>query len=147
MPEVPSNAELLAQMTMFFSQFTGEEIDMGIKEAIESMGFIRTHVITPAIHMTGDLLSIPIITLERDMYLESISLNVISAFSRSTPLFTYRISTYTEDLLILPTQFMMQKGLKMTYYVERVFPLGTAFFAECESTRAYGDISVKLNFR
>ena len=147
MPVVPSNAELLAQMNMFFSKYTGEQVEYGIEQAINAMAFIHTNVITPAVHLTGDILSLPIVTLTNDMYLESISLNVLRGFSKSTGLFTYRVSTYTEDLLIIPTDFMMQEGLQMTYYIEREFPVDTAFFVECESTRAFGDITVKLNFR
>lgn len=147
MPEVPSTAELLNQMNMFFSKYTGEQVENGIEQAIQAMGFIHTNVITPAVHMTGDILSIPIVVLTNDMYLESISLRVLQGFSKSTPLFKYRVTTYTEDLLFIPPEFMMQEGLCMTYYIEREFPVDTAFFVELESTRAFGDISVKLNFR
>lgn len=147
LPPSPRADALLTELSLYFSQFTGAEIDSAIDDALHMIPYLETNVIPPVMTMTGDILSQEITTLTKDMWLESIVLYCQKPWSRSVGMFTYKIGAGDEDLIIIPNDFMTDEGMTLTYYINRQFPIGTRFECICESTRAFGETLVKLNFR
>lgn len=146
-PAGPEALALLEQLSLFYSKFSGMEIERGIEQAINIYPFLDEHVIVPPKVMTGDLLSQEITTLKKDMWLESIVLYCQKAWSKSVGLFTYKIGAGDRDLVVIPNKLMTDEGTYLTYTINEQFPIGTRFECICESTRAFGELIVKLNFR
>jgi hypothetical protein len=140
--------EILDNLQPFYSQYTGDEVEQGIKDAVEVMSFLSHNVIVPAASLTGDYLSKDIVTITQDMWLESIVLYCNRAFSESCSNYTYEVATGSgARLVLIPTEFMTSKGSTLTYYINQIYPVDTTFKMVCSSTVAYGEILVKLNFR
>ena len=146
-----SNAQVAATMASvgeYLSQYSGEEVDNSVAQVAALLNFINDNVITPARSMTGDFLVTNLTTLTRDMWLESIVLYCKTAFSASAAEIKYEIATGTgASILTIPNNFMFDQGNTLIYRINQSFPVNTIFNAICSSTKAFGEIVVKLNFR
>lgn len=132
---------------IYKSIFTGAEIDEGITAARDINPFLNTNVIVPYGLLTGDTLSSTITTLTKDMWLKEIILYCRSAFSVSSSEINYEISLGNGTQLVsIPNEFMRDAGSELIYSINRSYPANTSFNMVCSSTRAFGEVLVKLVF-
>lgn len=131
----------------YFSVYSGEEVDDGIRKANEVNSFVQSNIAVPTQDFTGDYLRYTLTTLTRDMWLTSIICKCVKPFSESVGEVAYEIATSNGITLVaLPQEIMTTEGLIIEFYVDRLLPLGTEIDMVCTSTKAYGQVQVKLNF-
>ena len=140
-------AAAVATLQRFFSKYTGADLEASIEEAKKIMPFIDQNIAVPAAAFTGDFNRVEITTLSRDMWLESITLVCKQAFSESSKEINYEISMNNGTLVSIPNDFMRDTGNVLTYHINKLIPVGTSIYMVCTSTRAYGEVTVKLNFQ
>lgn len=146
-----SNTQIKATLNaigQYMSKYSGEEVDNAIGSANSMAAFLTDNVIVPMISFTGDFMSQTVTTLTRDMWLESIVLKCTKAFSQSYKEITYEIALGTgATLLSIPNEFMVDEGNTLIYYINQVIPVDSQINAVCSSTKAFGQLDIKLNFR
>lgn len=129
----------------YYSKYTGEEVEQALANASQIMPFIDTNIAIPAASFTGDYMTTAITTLSRGIWLHAIALTCVRAFSHSSNSINYEISLSTGDVLVaIPNDFMRDEGNSLIYYIDREIATGTAINMVCSSTRAYGEVTVKL---
>lgn len=135
-------------LNSYFSKFTGEEVDAAIEIAANLMAYLRTNLSVPAASFTGDFLITPITTLTQDMWLDSITIQCKQAFSASASGIRYAIETSAGDVLVVvPTTLLTDVGTSITFSIDKQILTETTINMVCSSTRAYGELLVKLNFQ
>lgn len=132
---------------VYTSKYTGEEVEAALDNAAQINTFLQANLIPPVGVFTGDYLTTAITTITQSMWLESIVLVSIRAFSTSADTITYTIATGGgTTLLTIPNNFMRSTGTTLVYPIHQLFDPDTTFNMVCDSTRAYGEIHVKLLF-
>ena len=135
-------------LNRYFSSFTGAEVDNAIQIASTLMAYLRTNLSVPAASFTGDFLITPITTLTQDMWLDSISIQCNRAFSASASGIRYAIETSAGEVLaVVPTTLLTDVGNTIEFCISKQIPTDTTINMVCSSTRAYGELLVKLNFQ
>lgn len=135
-------------LNSYFSKFTGEEIDNAVAIASTLMSYLRTNLSVPVASFTGDYLSSTITTLTQDMWLDSITITCNRAFSASASGIRYAIETSDgEVLVVVPTQLLTDEGAILHYPISKQISTETAINMVCSSTKAFGELYVKLNFQ
>jgi hypothetical protein len=145
-----SNAQVesaISALSSYFSSYTGDELEAAIAEAKALMPFLDQNIVVPPAALTGDFARTTITTLSKDMWLESVTLRCITAFSASSKDIIYEVDADNAAIVSIPNNFMRATGDTLTYYINKLYPVGTVFSMVCSSTRAYGEVDVKLNFR
>lgn len=133
-------------LEIYKSSYTGEELEAALKQAAELQFFVDANLAPPVAAMTGDFQVATITTLTRSMWLDSITLTCVRAFSASSTDITYQIALSTGATLInIPNDFMRDQGTTLVYRFNQLIDTGTAINMLCSSTRAFGEVSVKLN--
>ena len=130
----------------YFSKYTGIELDEAIEAAKTLMPFLDQNIIVPPAVLTGDFTRTTITTLSKDMWLESVTLYCQKAFSASSSEINYEIAIGNATLVAIPNEFMRDTGNTLTYYINKAYSAGTTFSMVASSTRAFGEVIVKLNF-
>lgn len=138
------NAQVREILNNYFSAYTGAEIDAAVASIGNMMPLVDTSISIPYATFTGDYASTPIVTPIRDVWLESIVLVCRRAFSSSSANIQYTIMAGNEVLVDIPNDFMQDTESTLVYPIQRSFDAGTAFTMECTSTKAYGEVLVKL---
>lgn len=138
----------LTTLDSYMSAYSGEQVDESVSQTLALVSFINDNVITPSRSLTGDFAVTEITKLTRDMWLESVILYCKTAFSASASEIKYEISTGNgANIVTMPQEFMFDQGAILVYHIDRLYSVGTVFNAVCSSTKAFGEIVVKLNFR
>lgn len=140
-------SEALEKVTAYFSSHTGDEVEKAIETANAINAYIDTNVAVPVATMTGDFVRSKITTLDKDMWLESITLYCQKAFTASSSEFIYEVDADTSRILAIPNAFMRDEGTTLSFNINKLFAAGTTFTMVCSNTRSYGEVLVKLNFR
>lgn len=140
-------AQTLEAINDYMSVYSGEEVDAAVRSANAMTTFLNDNVIVAAASLTGDFLSTTITTLTRDMWLNSIVLYCNQAFSASYSEINYEIALGTgATLLSIPNEFMVDQGNTLVYYPNQLVRANSMINLVCSSTRAFGNVTVKLNF-
>lgn len=138
------NAQVREILNNYFSAYTGAEIDAAVASINSMMPLVDSSISIPYGTLTGDYASTPIATPIRDVWLESIVLVCRRAFSSSSSGIQYSIMAGNEVLVAIPNDFMRDTESTLVYPIQRAFDAGTVFTMECTSTKAYGEVLVKL---
>lgn len=126
------------------SPYTGQEVDEAVKNARDLPKYMEQNVQIPYINFTGDALQVPISSFTSRAWLYAVVIEVVSAFSKSTPKYSYEIAADGRNLVTIPAEAMMYPGATTTFIVNKVIEPGETVSMITNSTNAFGDIRVKL---
>lgn len=140
-------AETLSSISDYISAYTGEEVDAAVRASNAMQSFLNDNVIVAAAAFTGDYLTSRITMLTRAMWLDSVVLYCKQAFSASYKEISYEIALGTGATIVsIPNDFMVDEGNTLVYHPNRLLPANSIINMVCSSTKAFGEVTVKLNF-
>ena len=127
------------------SRFTGQDVDMAIKNARNLREYVDQNILVPHINFTGDLAEVKINTFEHTTWLYAVAIMVVKPFSESTPNYIYEIVSNGRSLLTIPADVMMlDAGNSTMLVVNQLIEPGETVSMVGNSTNAFGDLRVKL---
>lgn len=126
------------------SKYTGPEVEEAVKNAKNLPDYMEKNVQIPYINFTGDLEKVDINTFSNRTWLYAVVIQVVSAFSKSTPKYSYEIAADGRNIVTIPADAMMTEGATTTFIVNQIIEPGETVSMITNSTNAFGDIRVKL---
>lgn len=133
----------LDNLPAYVSPYSGEEVDAAVKAANEIMPWLDQNLAVPYAEFTGDQMRQVIAAPSKDMWLKSITLQCVTAFSASVSMLRYSIYLGGEEIIQIPNAFMVDTGETLVYDIERPITAGTNLMIISTGTAAYGNIRVK----
>lgn len=126
------------------SRFTGEDVDKAVENARNLPEYMEKNVQIPYVNFTGDLLEVPINTFQHRTWLHAVVIDVVSAFSKSTPKYSYEIVADGRNIVTIPATAMMKPNATTTFVVNTIIEPGETVSMIANSTNAFGDLRIKL---